>query len=103
MSQIPQLKVVACSTQGPDSPAAAQSALGVARLRDVLEAGAVFRVCCGTCHHVEEVPPATLGLPEDLPVAEVRRGLTCTACGGRWVDVREAHPRATLKVVRAGC
>jgi len=64
----------------------------VLRLKDVIATGQVLRVCCGTCGHTDEVAPTSIDAPVDLPIAEVRRMLSCTPCGSRWIDVRQSAP-----------
>lgn len=78
-----------------------KSAATVMRLGDLLRTGACLRVGCGTCGHIDEVSPQSVRAPAELPLAEVRRMLSCTACSGRWVDVQVAPAQGSQRL-RAG-
>ncbi len=78
-----------------------RSAATVMRLGDVLRSGACLRVGCGTCGHIDEVSPQSVRAPAELPVAEVRRMFSCSACNGHWVDVQVAPAQGSQRI-RAG-
>ncbi|MFZ4806833.1 MAG: hypothetical protein ACOYLQ_06205 [Hyphomicrobiaceae bacterium] len=78
-----------------------RSAATVMRLGDVLRSGACLRVGCGTCGQIEEVSPQSVRAPAELPLAEVRRMFSCSACNGRWVDVQVAAAQGSQRI-RAG-
>jgi len=70
----------------------------VMRLGDLIDDGKCLHVCCGTCGHEERVDPSDVPDLRELPVAEVRRMLSCTSCGSRWIDARPVAARLPGKI-----
>jgi hypothetical protein len=62
-------------------------------LGDLVREDKLLWVYCCECGHERDVTPATVPLPHETPVPEIRKHMKCSNCGSRKIDTRpELYP-----------
>jgi hypothetical protein len=60
---------------------------------DLIREDKLLRVYCCDCCHERDINPATVPLPAETPVPEVKKHMKCSKCGSRKIDTRpELYP-----------
>ena len=63
------------------------------RLGDLICDGKLLWGWCADCCLEKDIDPASLPLPPDTPVPEIKKHMRCSRCGSKKVDVRpELYP-----------
>ena len=62
-------------------------------LADLIPEKRLIWVYCNDCCRERDLDPATIKLPQDMPVREVGKRMVCTGCGGKRVETKpELYP-----------